>query len=77
VTSRIKREHAAERHEVRSHAGAWERGCSAARSVCIEIGKFIPAQSCAAEMACGGRRDFAVPHGSTSRLARGSTRGEV
>ena len=45
TTCRIDVEDAAERHEDRSHAGAWERGSSAARTVRIEIGKLIMAHS--------------------------------
>jgi hypothetical protein len=42
MSSRIDSEHAAERHEERSHAGAWERGFSGRESSYLEVGKLFP-----------------------------------
>jgi len=42
ITSRIDLEHAAERHENRSHAGAWERGFSGSRRARSRNREVIP-----------------------------------
>ena len=45
ITSLIDLEHAAERHEDRSHAGAWERVWSAREWRSLEFGKLFPTRS--------------------------------